>query len=250
MLLFVKSGPALLLVLLWLIPGAAWAQVRKTPRPTACGEVCPPCPPAGPCPPCETQCVVPLIGSATVTIPPPPGVVITTGPGPAPPRTPPAPPPAPVAPAPGTLELGYFGAFDGTNVMSGGGLRFTGHANDVWFVDLMGGGSGSDLGGGRSLWEAFGMVGVRVMGPVVPDVLRLFAALDTGFSGRGFAGYRDAPSWAAFAADLGGGLEVGFGAPFTVGFFTDVRLQTRVPFEREPAFVGVAWSAGLAVMWF
>ncbi len=36
---------------------------------------------------------------------------------------------------------------------------------------------------------------------------------------------------------------------FAIGAFV-VRLQTRVPFEREPAFVGVAWSAGLAVMWF
>lgn len=184
-----------------------------------------------------------------MVIPPPGGVVPATGAPPTEGEGPP-PPPAPVEPAPGTLELGYFGAFDGTNVMSGGGLRFTGHVSDVWFVDLMAGGSGSDLGGGRSLWEAFGMVGVRVMGALVPDVLRLFAALDTGFSGRGLAGMRDAPSWAAFAADVGGGLEVGLGDPFTVGFFTDVRLQTRVPFEREPAFVGVAWSAGLAVMWF
>lgn len=248
MLSSVRSGAALVLLVFSLIPGLARAQAGKTPRPTACGEVCPPCPPVGPCPPCETLCTVPLIGSATVLLPPPPGRVV---PGPGTAATPaPAPVPAPVEPAPGTLELGYFGAFDGTNVMSGGGLRLTGHVSDVWFVDLMGGGSGSDLGGGRSLSEAFGMIGVRVMGAVVPDVLRLFAALDTGFSGRGFAGYRDAPSWGAFAADLGGGLEVGFGAPFTVGFFTDVRLQTRVPFEREAAFVGVAWSAGLAVMWF
>lgn len=238
----------LVLLVLVALPTVAAAQDDKTPRPDACTEVCPPCPPIGPCPPCEPVCAVSIIGSAQVVLP----ATAVVG---APPATPPAPapatpPPAPVAPAPGTLELGYFGAFDGSTLMSGGGLRTTGHVTDVWFVDLILGGTGGDLGGGRSLWEFIGMLGVRAMGPVLPNILRLFAALDTGITARGYGGMPDAPVWGAFAFDAGGGLEVGFDSRFTAGFFVDLRLQTRVPFEREPAFLGAAWSAGIAVMWF
>jgi hypothetical protein len=185
-----------------------------------------------------------IVGSAQVTLPGPP--VVADVPSPPPPTA----PTPPVAPAPGTLELGYFGAFDGRNVMSGGGLRTTGHVTDIWFVDIVLGGLGSDIGGGRSLWEFVGMLGVRAMGAVVPNILRLFAAIDVGITARGEGGYRDAPTWGAFATDVGGGLEVGFDSRFTAGFFVDARLHTRVPFEREPAFVGVAWSAGIAIMWF
>jgi hypothetical protein len=231
---------ALALLFVALAMDVAEAQ-DKTPRPTACARICPPCPPGGPCPPCTTECAVEVIGSAQVTIPAPDGTIAGTRP---PPET--DTPPAPVAPAPGTLELGYLGSFDGTTVMSGGGLRTTGHVADVWFVDLLIGGLGGDLGGGRSIWEFVGMLGVRVAGAVVPNVLRLFAALDTGFTARGIGG----AVWGAFATDVGGGLEVGFDSRFTAGFFVDVRLQTRVPFEREPAFVGPAWSAGFAVLWF
>ena len=116
----------------------------------------------------------------------------------------------------------------------------------VKFIVPFGPGAGADIGRGQALWEVITMLGVRVAGAVVPDVLRLFAALDTGVTARGLSGFAMAPVWGAFATDVGGGLEIGFGSDFTAGFFVDVRLTTRVPFEREPAFVGAAWSAGIA----
>jgi hypothetical protein len=244
----------LLAFVVLVVPCGARAD-EKVPPPAGsgviCSEVCPPCPPFGPCPPCATTCA-----SVDVQAVPPPvpssGVVIVEdgAPPPPPPGLPPELDAAPPPPAPGTLELGYVGAFDGVNVMSGGMLRTTGHLEDVWFIDLMLGGAGADIGRGQALWEVITMLGVRVAGAVVPDVLRLFAALDTGITARGLSGLPSAPTWAAFATDVGGGLEVGFGSDFTAGFFVDVRLTTRVPFEREAAFVGVAWSAGIAALWF
>lgn len=134
--------------------------------------------------------------------------------------------------------------------MHGGGIRVTGHLYDVWFVEVVLGGAGGDTPVGTSLYEVFALAGLRVMGPVVPQVLRMYAALDVGITARGQGGVADAPVWGAFPIEAGGGLEVGLPGAFTAGLFLDVRGSARVPFEREPAFLGIAWSAGVAAMWF
>ncbi len=131
--------------------------------------------------------------------------------------------------------------------MHGGGLQLTGHVVDFVFIEVVLGGMGGSLGG-RSLYEVPILAGVRLMGPVGLRNLRLYGALDIGITIRGVGG---GATWGAFPIDAGGGIELGLPTEdnFTVGLFLDARAAVRVPFEREPVFVGVSWSGGLAIMW-
>jgi len=157
-------------------------------------------------------------------------------------------PVAPVEPAPGTLQLAYTGAFDGSNVLHGGALRFTGHLEDIWFIEGEMGGKGTSTPA-FNIGEFQFVFGPRVMAPIIPSVLRLYGVLTTGIILRSI-GARG--GWGIWPLQFGGGLEIG--APLTdnwsIGGFIDVRGELRIPFERDPVSLGIIWSAGLAVMWF
>ncbi len=205
--------------------------------------VCPPdvpctplCPPMVPCPP------PPCVCAANVVLAPMPAQAAYAQP--IQPTTQPTTPSAPVIPAPGTLQLAYTGAFDGASVLHGGAFRFTGHIEDVWFIEAEIGGKGAP-----NLGEFQFALGPRVMAPIIPSVMRLYGTLATGIIVRAIG---DRNSWGIWPLQLGGGIEVG--APLTenwsIGGFIDVRGELRVPFERDPVSLGFTWSAGAAFMWF
>lgn len=158
----------------------------------------------------------------------------------------------PVVPSPGHFAVAYQGGWDGIDVLSGGALRFTGHLDDLYFLEVTLGGMGRSFVDGRTLVEVPILLGFRVMGPLVDRVLRLHGVLASGVLIRTATGEPGIGAWGGLPIELGGGLEVG--APIaermSIGVFVDVRGIARIPFEREPASVGVGWSAGLAVMWF
>ena len=223
--------------------------------PCAFGVVCAPCPPAPSCEG-ETRGEAYIEGRGEVRIEAIPSVTLTTEPR----RTgtvtlnTPAPPEdeRPVAPAPGHLAVAYQGGWDGTDVLSGGALRFTGHLDDLYFLELTLGGMGRSYVDGRTLVEVPILLGFRVMGPIVDRILRLHAVLASGVFIRTATGEPGIGAWAGLPIELGGGIEVG--APIaermSIGFFLDLRAVARIPFEREQAALGLGWSAGLAVMWF
>lgn len=211
--------------------------------------VCPPgvpcvpvCPPLGPCPP--APCACPTNG----VMAPEPVLYASQPVHYAPPQPAPAVQVAPTQPAPGTLQLAYTGAFDGSNVLHGGALRFTGHIEDVWFIEAEIGGKGARASA-LDIGEFQFVLGPRVMAPIIPSVLRLYGVLATGIVLRSIG---NGVGWGIWPLQLGGGLEVG--APLTdnwsIGGFIDVRGELRVPFERDAASFGFTWSAGLAIMWF
>lgn len=237
-----------------------------------CAPACPACLPGVPCPPCAPPppgCVS-ASGEVTVMAPPSSEVVVVAPAPPPPPGTVtlyasgdggvtapggearPTPPPRAVSPAPGTLGLGYLGGWDGIGVWSGGGLRFTGHVVDIVFVEVTLGVLGRTWDDSRTLIELPLLVGVRLMGPLVTPIARMYATLATGIALRTLTNEREAPVWGAWPAELGGGIEVGgpLDDRFAIGGFVDVRLATRIPFERQDATIGIAWSAGLALLWF
>lgn len=240
------------LVLVTAAPAAAQGVVVQVPPPP-CVAPCPPCSPVGPCPPCPPGCrQLTVEGGASVGVTVESGIsgsVTVQGGGTgshdsqvtvhAPPE-----PAEPRGPVPGSVHLGYFGGTDGRVTFHGGAMRATGHFGDIYFLDFALGGTGSVAA--ESIWEGFLLVGLRIAGAVVPNILRLFAALDVALSVRGLA----TNYWSAIGSELGLGLEVAFGEWSMVGFFTDVRLVTRVPVAVEPAWVGFGWSAGLALLWF
>ncbi len=216
----------------------------------------PACPAGVPCPP---PCPVGLV------CPPPPcvcdaqGLIVVVPPSTTPPNT--TPPnttitgttiAAPVEvvpsePAPGTFALGYVGAFDGRDVLHGGALRFTGHLEDVWFLEAVLGGQGASTAS-RDIGEVILLLGPRVGVPLVTPNLRLYVSLDTGVLIRNVA----SATWGIWSTQLGGGLEFGgeIDTNWSIGGYVDVRAEGRVPFEREPASIGLVWSAGLAFLWF
>jgi hypothetical protein len=155
---------------------------------------------------------------------------------------------APSAPAPGTFALGYLGTFDGTDVLHGGALRFTGHLADVWFLEVVLGGQGASTTF-RDIGEGVFLIGPRVAAPIATPNLRIYASLDTGILIRSIGNMQ---TWGIWPISLGGGLELGGALDelWAVGGYVDVRAEARVPFEREPASIGVVWSAGLAFLWF
>lgn len=199
------------------------------PPPCPAGFVCPP--PACPC--ASTNLVVVQPRGNTTTIASQPTVEVA---------------PAPSAPAPGTFALGYLGTFDGTDVLHGGALRFTGHLADVWFLEVILGGQGASTAF-RDLGEGVFLIGPRVAAPLLTPNVRLYASLDTGIVVRSIGNMQ---TWGIWPISIGGGLELGGALDelWAIGGYVDVRAEARVPFEREPASIGVVWSAGFALLWF
>lgn len=257
------------LVMLALIPASAGAQVVIRPLPPPPPRCAPGVPCPGACPP-----GVPCEGSVVVVAPdappqpaPPQGVVVVRPPPPPSASTgsvtiaaePVRPiheasrlPEDPRPPAPGLFALGYLGAWDGETVLGGAGLRFTGHLDDVYFLEVTLGGLGGPWRDERTLLEVPFHVGLRVMAPLVTPIVRIYGALATGVTLRGATGEPEIPAWGGIPIELGGGLEVGgpLEDHWAIGGFVDVRASARLPFERQDASLGVAWSAGLALMWF
>ena len=210
--------------------------------------VCPPhvpcpqqCPPGVPCPPPPCVCVT------NVAIAPVPQQVVYQAPATA--------QPARVGtravyqpPAPGSAHVAYTGSFDGSRALHGGVLRFTGHIEDIWFIEGEFGGQGASTPA-FTIGEFQATLGPRVAATLIPSVLRLYGALTTGIIIRAIG---DRNTWGIWPLQLGGGLEVG--SPLTdnwsIGAFVDFRGELRIPFERDPLSVGFRWSAGLAFMWF
>lgn len=155
---------------------------------------------------------------------------------------------APAAPAPGTFALGYVGTFDGTDVLHGGALRFTGHLADVAFLEVVLGGQGARTTA-RDIGEFIALVGPRLAAPLLTPNLRLYGVLDTGILVRSIG---NGNTWGIFPVQLGGGLELGgeLEENWSIGGYLDARVELRVPFERDPVSIGVVWSAGLALLWF
>lgn len=200
---------------------------------------CPPmCPPMVPCPPppcvCGNVVLTPVPQQVVYSQPAQPVQVVTNV--------------TPSEPAPGTLQLAYTGSFDGTNVLHGGAFRFTGHIEDVWFIEGEIGGKGTSTPA-FNIGEFQFVLGPRVMAPVVPSVLRLYGTLATGIILRSIG---DRNNWGIWPLQFGGGIEVG--APieenWSIGGFIDVRGELRIPFERDPISLGFTWSGGVAFMWF
>lgn len=203
----------------------------------------PPCPAGLACPPPPCVCATPVIVTGTADVP---AVVVTsTGALVSPDPTLVAPP---THPAPGTFGIGYLGTFDGTDVLHGGGLRFTGHLTDPWFIELNLGGQGAATAL-RDIGEFVCSIGPRVAAPLVPGNLRIYASLVTGIVIRSIGNMQ---TWGIWPVALGGGLELGAALDerWSLGAFIDVRGEARVPFERDPASVGLVWSGGLAFLWF
>ncbi|MBX7194768.1 MAG: hypothetical protein K1X94_22120 [Sandaracinaceae bacterium] len=202
----------------------------------------PPCPPGAFCPPPPCACASERI----VVVQPPPSEVIVEGQGvvttSAPVEV------APSEPAPGTFALGYLGTFDGTDVLHGAALRFTGHLEDVWFLEVILGGQGAATSF-RNIGEGVFLIGPRVAAPIVTPNLRLYASLDTGILIRSIGNMQ---TWGIWPISLGGGLEFGgeIDTSWSIGGYVDVRAEARVPFERESASIGLVWSGGLAFLWF
>lgn len=259
---------ALALLLAFGAAGTARAQVviRPLPPPITVAPAGAPdgLEPAARCAPgerCEAEAIL-VAPEATVVVSPPvpprPGEVIvrgaseSAGPAGTPIEDPERPPTDPRSPAPGLFALCYLAAWDGEGVLGGGGIRATGHLDDVFFLELTIGGLGRDYEPGRTLLEVPIHLGLRVMGPLVTPILRAYGTLATGITIHGATGEPEIGAWGVLPIELGGGLELG--APvderFAVGGFVDVRASARVPFERQSASLGVAWSAGLALMWF
>lgn len=257
------------LVMLALIPASAGAQVVIRPLPPPPPRCAPGVPCPGACPPgvrCEGSVVV-VAPDAPPQPAPPQGVVVVRPPPPPSASTgsvtiaaePVRPiheasrlPEDPRPPAPGLFALGYLGAWDGETVLGGAGLRFTGHLDDVYFLEVTLGGLGGPWRDERTLLEVPFHVGLRVMAPLVTPIVRIYGALATGVTLRGATGEPEIPAWGGIPIELGGGLEVGgpLEDHWAIGGFVDVRASARLPFERQDASLGVAWSAGLALMWF
>ena len=198
----------------------------------------PPCPPGFVCPAPACPCVAPTVmvsGTAQTVASP---LIVTQ----------PVAEVAPSQPAPGTFAIGYLGTYDGTDVLHGGALRFTGHLTEVWFLELILGGQGAATSF-RDIGEGVFLIGPRVAAPIVTPNLRLYASLDTGVIIRSIGNMQ---TWGIWPISLGGGLELGGALDelWSIGGYVDVRAEARVPFEREPASIGVVWSAGLALLWF
>jgi hypothetical protein len=151
-------------------------------------------------------------------------------------------------PAPGSAHVAYTGVFDGTHVLHGGALRFTGHIEENWFIEGQFGGQFATTPT-FAIGEFQAVLGPRVTATLVPSVARLYGALATGIVVRSIG---DRNTWGIWPLQLGGGLE--FGSPLTphwsIGGFVDMRAELRIPFERDPLSIGFTWSAGLAFMWF
>lgn len=212
----------------------------------------PPCPVVGACPPPPCACAVVTLpqdvvveGSVAVAAP----STVAVAPAPSEPASEPAPSePASSEPAPGTFGLGYLGTFDGADVLHGGGLRFTGFLDDVWFIEGVIGVRGAATAT-RDIAEGLFLFGPRVAAPLITPVLRVYASLLTGILIRSIGNMQ---TWGIWPVQLGGGLEVGgpIDERWSIGAYVDVHAEARVPFEREPAAIGVFYSAGLAFLWF
>lgn len=137
-------------------------------------------------------------------------------------------------------------------VLGGGGIRFTGHLDDAFFLEATLGGMGRAYDDARTLYEVPFLFGLRIMAPIITPIFRMYGTLATGIALRGVGGEGAGTAWGVFPVELGGGVEMGgpLDERFSIGGFLDVRAAARVPFEREEASLGLAWSAGLAFLWF
>jgi len=208
----------------------------------------PPCPPGVPCAPPPCTCAAVMTGQNVVVG----GELVVTAQSAAPVAVAPPEPvptaPAPTEPAPGTFGLGYMRPYDGAGVLPGGGPRLPGFLDDVWFLDAVIGARGAATAF-RDIAEGVFLIGPRVAVPIVTPVLRLYASLLTGMLIRSIGNMQ---TWGIWPVQLGGGLEVGgpIDERWSIGAYLDVHAEARVPFEREPAAIGVFYSAGLAFLWF